>query len=130
MQWQRSDNDGHNLRRGGAEIFTWYSDILLTDVIYVGATFDPSSDHIDPSDNIDPSVAGIYTYYVTETRVSVTNPLLDCESLPREVTLEIREDLTLTDPISGPADVCPGDMNVTYSLPNNPPVYPVGGATS
>jgi hypothetical protein len=98
---------------GGAEIFTWYSDINLSNVIYVGATFDPSSDHINPSDNIDPTVAGIYTFFVTETRVSVTNPALDCESLPREVTLEIREDLTLTDPISGPADVCPGDLSLS-----------------
>ncbi len=68
---------------------------------------------------------GTYTYWVTEIL-----PATLCEGPATEVTLNIREDLNISDPISGNANVCPGETGLIYSLPNPPPVQAVGGATT
>ncbi|MDN5203269.1 PKD domain-containing protein [Fulvivirgaceae bacterium BMA10] len=66
---------------------------------------------------------GSYTYWVTETAAN------SCEGPAREVTLNIREDLNLTGPISGDQNICPGETGITYSLPSPPATQTVGGTT-
>ncbi len=70
------------------------------------------------------TATGTYTYWVTETL-----PATNCEGPATEVTLNIREDLNITDAISGNANVCPGETGLVYSLPNPPATLPVGGNT-
>lgn len=70
------------------------------------------------------TAAGTYTYWVTETL-----PGTNCEGPATEVTLNIREDLEITDAITGDDNVCPGETGLTYSLPNPPTAQPVGGNT-
>ena len=70
------------------------------------------------------TAAGTYTYWVTETL-----PGTNCEGPATEVTLNIREDLDITDAITGDDNVCPGETGLIYSLPNPPTAMPVGGNT-
>ena len=58
----------------------WYSDSALTTLLHTGNSFDPSG---NPT-NVDPTLPGIYTYWVTDA-------IGDCESAPSKVEMEIFE---------------------------------------
>jgi len=73
---------------GSGSIFTWYSDLELTDTIGTGSTFEPNSD------------VGVTTYYVTETAEN-------CEGVADEIMITI-VDCNITVPTAFTPD---GDLN-------------------
>ncbi|MCK4630889.1 MAG: hypothetical protein KAT40_05565, partial [Bacteroidales bacterium] len=107
---------------GTGGTFKWYSDAALTDLEHEGNPFDPTLDP-NPPDRIDNTVAGSKTYYVTETLGS------GCEGPDSAFTVIVREELTLSDAITGPAEACENEAGLTFSLPSDPPVQPFGGTT-
>jgi gliding motility-associated-like protein len=89
---------------GSGNIFTWYSDIELTQVIGTGSTLTPNSD------------VGLTTYYVTET-------VKDCEGAADEVIVTIIN-CTITVPTAftpnGDANTDDWEiLNIDQTYPNN-----------
>ncbi|MGF1587445.1 MAG: hypothetical protein ACFCUM_19165, partial [Bacteroidales bacterium] len=93
--------------------FRWYDDAALTSLVHTGTPFNHG--HTAP---------GEYKYWVTSFF-----PVSGCEGPATEVTLTIRESLTVTGPISGPSPVCLDATGLVYSVPNDPATMPFGGPT-
>ena len=107
---------------GSGGVFTWYKNPALlnpADVVHIGATFDPTSDP-PPADQLNNSVPGSKTYYVTET-LGVNN----CEGLAATVTFNIIENPT--------GSAAGSDFSIctaTSSISGNIPVVGTGFWTS
>jgi len=85
-----------------ADVFTWYSNSDRTGKLTDGNSYDPGV-----------TDSNTYSYYVTDRE---TSGFL-CESEATEVQLLIKDELTLTGPITGPADVCQNETGITFSVP-------------
>ena len=89
----------------------WYSDSLLTNLIHTGNSFDPTG----APTNINNTISGIYSYWVTES-------IGACASSPSLVSFEIF-DTPAPAPNAGPDEVICSD---TYILQGNTPVIGTG----
>lgn len=92
----------------------WYSDAGLTTFLGSGLTLSHGK-----------SVAGSYNFWATET-----SGVNGCEGPASQITMRIREGLLQPGTITGPAEVCLNATGQIFSVAANPPVMPIGGATS
>ncbi len=92
----------------------WYSDPALTSQVGTGTNYTQTQ-----------TAAGIYNYWIVDRSPDG----LSCQSTPGQVTLVIREELPRPAVISGPVSTCPGAGGLIFSVPDNPPLMPFGGAT-
>jgi gliding motility-associated-like protein len=98
------------LLTSGGEV-RWFSDSLLTNLIFIGNPFIPSN---DPT-SFDNSVSGRYSYYVTESYGV-------CESAPSKITLEVFDNPFPPADAGNDTTVCSG----TYQLNAGNPVIGTG----
>lgn len=73
------------------------------------------------------TTAGLYTVWASYQR-STTGIGLDCISEPVSTSINIREDLTQPDAITGSPEVCDGTNDVNFSLPSPAGSTTYGGA--
>ncbi|MFC2136884.1 PKD domain-containing protein [Bacteroidota bacterium] len=107
-------------------ISQWYLDSIdvytaTPPIVADNNTFNPATDP-DEADDVDTDTPGIYRYWVTAKEN-------ECESSPTPVDFIIRNQLSITGPISGPNEVCEEDNDVTFSLPQAPDSTAYGGET-
>jgi len=91
----------------------WYDDAALTVLLHTGNSYTHGR-----------TAAGSYDYYVTQT-----SGVNGCEGPAARIDLIIREELSRPGVITGPSEVCLNATGQIFSVANNPPTMPVGGAT-
>ena len=101
-------------------VFKWYKNANKTGYLATGASYTPST-ITDPL-FLSP---GVNHYYVADGQVSGNL----CEGPTEEVVLTIREALSQPGAIIGSNEVCRNTTGKVYSVPDDPPVKPIGGAT-